>query len=398
MPITMLALRNAKPAEKPYKMADSGGLFLLVNKTSRRWQMKYRWEGKEKLLSFGVYDTVGLADARQRRDDAKRLLAAGIDPAKQKMIDRDSSLTTFETIARQWHDNRKSALVEAHASRVLSRMEADVFPALGGRLIGDITAAEVLAVIQKVEARGAIDVSKRLKQCMSRVFRFASAHGWATSDPTANLGDLLKPKPRVQNMARLPLSELPTFLTKLDAYQGEEITKLALRFTLLTWARTSETRLARWEEFEGLDTDRPVWRVPAERMKMDREHLVPLSPQAVAVIRQLAALPRREWVFPQTRKPMLPLSSGGMISACYRLGYRGRQTVHGLRGMASTWANEADIYKPDWIEVQLSHGESDTIRAAYNSAEYITQRTAMMNDWGNYVAAADDEFSRLLLG
>ncbi len=396
MALTEMAIRNAKPREKAYKMFDSDGLHLVVGRTSKLWRMKYHWQGKEKLLSFGAYPTVTLADARQRRLDARRLMSTGSDPAKQKAIERDASAATFETIARAWHTNRKEALVAAHEQRVISRLERDVFPAIGTKHIGEIQPHEVLAIIRTVEARGALDISKRLKQCMSRVFRFGIAHGWATTDPTAHLQDLLRPKPKVQNMPRLPLNELTTFLSNLDAYKGEELTRLAIRFTLLTWARTSEVRFARWEEFEGLAGDRPLWRVPGSRMKMGRDHMVPLSPQAVRVFKRIEALKISEWVFPHDRKPILPASQNMMISALYRMGYRGRLTIHGFRGMASTWANEADIYKPDWIEMQLAHGEDDAVRAAYNAAEYITQRTEMMRDWGAYVESQEDEFSRLL--
>jgi integrase len=253
-----------------------------------------------------------------------------------------------------------------------------------------VTSADVLAMVRAVEARGALDVSRRLKQHVSQIYRFAIAHGWADQDPAAPLTDLLKPKPRVRHMPRVGLSELPELVRAMDRYDGEEtpkrraVTRAALLFTMLTWARTNETRNARWDEFESLDTDEPLWRVPADRMKMQREHLVPLSTQAVDLLKALRALRQDEQVFPGD-KPGKPISQNTMIFGCYRMGYRGRQTVHGFRGLASTWANEQERFRPDWIELALAHVERDAVRGAYNSALYLTPRRRMLQDWADAI-------------
>lgn len=226
----------------------------------------------------------------------------------------------------------------------------------------EVTPADVLAMVRKVEARGALDVSRRVKQHVNQIYRFAIPNGWVQHDPAASLDDALKPKPRVRHLARVGFRELPDLVRAIDGYDGEEsprrraITRAALLFTLLTSTRIKETRFARWDEFEKLESRDPVWQVPAERMKMQREHLVPLSHQAAALMLELKANTASEFVFPG-EKPGKPLSQNTMIYGCYRMGYRGKQTVHAFGGIASIWANEAEIYRPDWIEMALAHSD-----------------------------------------
>lgn len=387
MPLKELEVRYASRRSKDYKLGDGGGLYLLVRPTgSRLWRMKYRFDGKEKLLSFGRYPEVTLAEARLRRAEAKLALARGEDPGPRAA----SPVTCFEAAARAWHGNRASGLEPGHAARILSRLERDVFPSLGQRDLKDITAGDVLTMLRAVEARGALDVSRRLRQHVSQVYLFAIPQGWATHDPAAGLATLLRPKPRVRHMARVGAGELPALVRAIDAYDGDEnprrraVTRDALLFTLLTWARTNETRHATWEEFEGLDRPDPVWRVPAERMKMGREHIVPLSRQAVALLDSVRVYSRGAYVFAGD-KPALPISQNTMIYGCYRMGYRGRQTVHGFRGIASTWANEAECYRPDWIEMALAHADRDDVRGAYNSALYLTPRRRMLQAWADHI-------------
>lgn len=357
MPLTETQAKNAKPRERAYKLADSEGLFLLVQPNGTRlWRMKYRFAGKEKLLSFGAYPALGIAAARDKRKAAKALLAEGKDPMKAKGKVTSENGDTFYMVAKRWHENRQSALNPAHAERVWSRMERDVFPSLGQRLIHEITAPDVLQMIRKIETRGALDISRRAKQGVGQVFQFAIACGLASSDPTAHLRGALKPRPRVQHMSRLPLVEIPAFLEKLRAYQDEgdrrsAITRDAVLFALLTWVRTKELRLAVKSEIENLDGTEPVWRIPAARMKMGREHLVPLSAQAALIARKMVSSAAGDYLFPGTH-PDKPLSENTMIYALYRLGYHSRQTVHGFRGLASTWANEqlVEFGKPAmWI-------------------------------------------------
>lgn len=401
MPLTETQAKNAKPRERAYKLADSEGLFLLVQPNGTRlWRMKYRFAGKEKLLSFGAYPALGIAAARDKRKAAKALLAEGKDPIKAKGEVTSENGDTFYMVAKRWHENRQSALNPAHAERVWSRMERDVFPSLGQRLIHEITAPDVLQMIRKIETRGALDISRRAKQGVGQVFQFAIACGLASSDPTAHLRGALKPRPRVQHMSRLPLVEIPAFLEKLRAYQDEgdrrsAITRDAVLFALLTWVRTKELRLAVKSEFENLDGTEPVWRIPAARMKMGREHLVPLSAQAALIARKMVSSAAGDYLFPGTH-PDKPLSENTMIYALYRLGYHSRQTVHGFRGLASTWANEQLVefgkpamwirkYHEDWVEMQLAHSEKNDVRGAYNAAEYLAPRRRMMQDWADFL-------------
>ncbi|MFZ5795319.1 MAG: tyrosine-type recombinase/integrase [Pseudomonadota bacterium] len=390
MALKELEVRYATKRQKDYKLADGEGLYLLVRPNgSKLWRMKYRFDGKEKLLSLGRYPDLSLAEARLRRAEAKVALGQGRDPGARAA---SAPITTFEAAARAWHENREAVLDPGHASRLLTRLERDAFPAFGARDLRAITSADVLAMVRSVEARGALDVSRRLKQHVSQIYRFAIPQGWAEVDPAAHLSDLLKPKPRVRHMARIGMDELPELVRAIDRYDGEEnpkrraVTRAALLFTLLTWARTNETRLATWDEFEGLDGPEPLWRVPADRMKMEREHLVPLSKQAVAVLTGLGAASRSGFVFTGDKLGQ-PISQNTMIYGCYRMGYRGRQTVHGFRGIASTWANEAECYRPDWIELALAHAERDEVRGAYNSALYLTPRRRMLGDWGALIVA-----------
>lgn len=401
MPLTETQAKNAKPRERAYKLADSEGLFLLVQPNGTKlWRMKYRVAGKEKLLSFGAYPALGIAAARDKRKAAKALLAEGKDPMKAKGEVISENGDTFYMVAKRWHENRQSALNQAHAERVWSRMERDVFPSLGQKLIHEITAPEVLDMIRRIETRGALDISRRAKQGVGQVFQFAIACGLASSDPTAHLSGALKPRPRVKHMSRLPLVEIPAFLEKLRAYQEEgdrrsAITRDAVLFALLTWVRTKELRLAVKSEFENLDGTEPVWRIPAARMKMGREHLVPLSAQAALIARKMVSAATGDYLFPGTH-PDKPLSENTMIYALYRLGYHSRQTIHGFRGLASTWANEQLVefgkpamwirkYHEDWVELQLAHSAKDDVRGAYNAAEYLAPRRRMMQDWADFL-------------
>lgn len=388
MPLGEMAVRNARPKPQPYKLSDGDGLHLLVKPSgSRLWQMRYRFAGREKTLSFGAYPAVSLAAARQRRHEARVQLASGADPGVVRKMERAAIGVTFESVAREWVTNREGSLVEAHHARILSRLERDVFPEIGGRPITSIEAPEILLLVRKIEARGAMDVSRRARQMIGQIFRFAIACGLAKADPSAGLTGALRPKPRVQHMAKIPLSDLPGFLAALDRYDGDAVTRRALLFTMLTWARTGETRFATWSEFK----EPGLWRLPAERMKMHREHLVPLSRQAQAL---LAECPRdSEWVFPGRHGP---LSENTMIYGLYRLGWHSRATVHGMRGLGSTWANESGRYHPDWVEMALAHGPKDEVRAAYNSAVYLEPRRAMLQDWADRMDA--DRLLGMVLG
>ena len=302
-------------------------------------------------------------------------------------------MKTFEVAARAWHENREASLDPGHAARILTRLERDAFPAFGKTDMRAVTSADVLAMVRGVEASGALDVSRRLKQHVSQIYRFAIPQGWAEHDPAASSHRLCSSPSRGSGIwPASGMEELPELVRAIDGYDGDEtpkrraVTRAALLFTLLTWARTNETRLATWDEFEGLDTPDPLWRVPAARMKMAREHLVPLSKQAVALLASLREISKSRVRVPGRQAGAADLAEYHDLWLLPH-GLRGRQTVHGFRGIASTWANEAECYRPDWIEMALAHAERDEVRGAYNSALYLTPRRRMLQDWGDLVAA-----------
>lgn len=371
MTLTDNACKNAKPSDAARKMSDGGGLYLFVTPSgSKLWRMNYRFEGKQKTLSFGAYPAVGLKDARAHRDKAKSVLASGRDPAVQTATE-----DSFEAVAREWHRSNETKWVPQHSARVLSRLVQDVFPEIGGTRVSEITPSHVLAVLRKVEGRGVRDTPRRLRQSISSVFRYAVASGLTQLDPAASIHDALKARPKTKHRAALKPEELPEFFARLAKYAGNPVTAKAIYFTMLTMTRTAEVRFATWAEFQG-DT----WRIPAERMKMGKEHLVPLSPQAQAV---LATLDRStEWVFPGVRGSM---SENTMIYALYRMGYHSRVTVHGMRSLASTMMNESGLWRADAIERQLAHTPKNEVRAAYNAALYWPERCKMMSWWGDWI-------------
>ncbi len=387
MPLTNLAARQAKPAEKPRKFFDGKGLFLLVHPNgSKYWRLKYRYAGKEKLMGLGVYPEVSLAEARERRDEARKVLAGGNDPSQERKLQKRQQKTlaanSFEVLAKEWHKQQKERWTESHAERILQSLQKDVFPSLGRRPVAEITAPEVLEVIRAVERRGALDVASRVLQRTGSVFRYAIQTGRAEYNPCSDLKGALKTR-RVVHRAALPREELPEFLTKLEAYDGQPLTKLA-RLILLTFVRSNELRGARWDEF---DLDAAQWRVPAERMKMSAPHLVPLSTQAIEVIEEIRPLTGRfDLVFPSQNSPFKCMSENTLLYALYRMGYHKRATVHGFRALASTVLNESG-YKPDVIERQLAHIERNKVRAAYHRSEYVQERTDMMQAWADYLDA-----------
>lgn len=386
MPLTDLKCKNLKSALKAYKMADGGGLYLEVMPNgSKYWRLKYRFSGKEKRLALGVYPLISLSDARDKRDQAKKLLASQIDPScakrENKLKQKLESQNSFELIAREWHETKLLGWTERHASYVLKRLEADVFPALGARTINDITAPELLAVLRTIEARGALDIAHRALQTCAQIFRYAVATGKATRDISSDLRGTLKTR-RKEHYARLEAKELPEFLKLLDKYDGELQTKLALRLLILTFVRTGELRGARWSE---MDLDQRQWRIPAHRMKMRDQHIVPLSDQAINILRELKAVSNgNDLIFSNRNKPLACISENTMLYAIYRIGYHSRTTVHGFRATASTILNEHG-FKADVIERQLAHAERNNVRASYNHAEYLPERKAMMQWWANYL-------------
>jgi integrase len=390
MPLTATALRNAKPGKVARKLFDGFGMYLEVSPAGGRWwRLKYRHGGKEKRISLGVYPDTSLAQARERRDGARKLLAAGIDPSAQRQADKRTAKLaeegSFEFVAREWYAKQLKVWTSRHAGDVIRRLEGNLFPDLGHRPIGQVTAPELLAAARKVESRGAHDLAHRMVGVAGQVFRYAVATGRCDRDPSGDLRGALTPH-RPHNQAAVKPEELPALLKAIDSYPsiGDQQTALALRLLCLTFVRTVELIGAEWSEFRDLDGEASTWEVPAERMKTKQAHLVPVSHQAVAILHELRAIGGGSRYILPGRNPDKPISNNTMLFALYRLGYKGKMTGHGFRAVASSALNEAG-YRPDVIERQLAHKEPNKSRSAYNRAEYLPERRAMMQQWANMV-------------
>ncbi len=393
MPLTDTAIRKAKPGIRPdgtstdksYKMGDAGGLYLeVVPSGGKWWRLKYRYAGKEKRLSLGIYPEVSLKAARERCLESRKLLADGIDPGEarktQKLIKTARAENTFEAVARSWYQKQLHTWVSHHADDVLRRLEANLFPDLGSRPIAEIEAPELLAAVAKIEKRGAHDLAHRVLQVSGQVFRFGIASGYCKHDISADLRGALAPH-KSKHQAAVRPEEMPALLRAIDGYEaiGDKQTRLALQLLALTFVRTGELIGALWEE---IDTESALWIIPAERMKMRTEHVVPLSRQAIAILEELRGMcGNSRFVFPGRNRDK-PISNNTMLFALYRLGYKGKMTGHGFRAVASTILNEQG-YNRDVIERQLAHCERDEIRGAYNRAEYLPARKTLMQQWAD---------------
>ncbi|HQS33051.1 MAG: integrase [Polaromonas sp. 39-63-203] len=337
--LTDTAIKKAKPTEKPYKLTDERGLHLLIQTTGAKlWQLRYRHGGREKKASLGQYPDVGLSDAREKRDELRKIIAAGADPIATKRAERDATqaaeVNTFESVARAWWEHWRATRSDSHTGYVIRRLEADVFPAIGTRPISAIEAPELVAMAKAIEKRGALDIAKRALQTTGQVFRYAIAHGKATRNPATDIkpADVLRARVK-SNYARVDATELPALLRKIDAYQGTPTTRLAVKLMALTFVRTGELIGARWSEF---DVDAARWDIPAARMKMKTPHVVPLSPHAIDVLRTLHTVTGgRELLFPGERDHDKPMSNNTILGALARMGYKHRMTGHGFRGVAS---------------------------------------------------------------
>lgn len=390
MALTDVAIKKLKPADKPLKVSDERGLFLLVKPSGAKlWRWKYRYQGKEKLMALGGYPDVSLAQAREKRDEGRKLLAAGTDPMGQrrevKVAQRIALEDSFEAVARKWWGSWKSARSERHAEYVIRRLEADVFPIIGHRPISELEASELVAMLKRIEARGALDIAKRAMQACGQVFRYAIAHGKAIRNPATDVrpSDILPPR-RKEHYARVDARELPELLRKIEVYQGAPVTRAAMKLMAMTFVRTSELIGARWEEF---DLEAGRWDIPAERMKMKTPHIVPLSKQAITLLRALhTSSGRSALLFPGERNPKKPMSNNTILKALERMGFKGRMTGHGFRGVASTLLHEQG-FDHAHIELQLAHQERDEVSASYNHAQYLAQRARMMQSWSDYLDA-----------
>lgn len=388
MGLTDKAVSNAKPKAKPYKLSDGNGLYLLVNPTgSKLWRWKYRVDGAEKLMALGAYPDKSLLDARRDQQNASKLIAQAVDPMAlrkaAKVAKRTARENTFQAVARSWWEGWRQIRSQRHAEQVMRRFEANVFPHIGARPVAEIQAPELVAMIKAIEGRGVIDLAKRALQTSGQVFRYAIANGLATRNPAVEIkpGDILRTRTK-QNLARIDGKELPTLLRHIEGYQGAPVTRMAIKLMALTFVRTTELIGARWEE---IDLDAARWDIPASRMKARKPHIVPLSSQAVNILKTLHLISGNgELLFPGERDPAKPMSNNTILMALERMGYKGRMTGHGFRGLASTLLHEMG-FEHAHIELQLAHIPDNEVSSAYNHATYLRQRSAMMQHWADYL-------------
>lgn len=389
-PLTEVAIKAAKPAAAPFKLSDKNGLYLLVMPPgSKLWRWKYRFLGKEKLMSLGSYPLVTLKQAREWHEDARRQLAAGLDPMEERKAEKTARRlaveNSFAAVAKLWWASWKAARSESHTDYVMRRLTADVFPVIGARPIDEIQPLELVRMMKKIEARGALDIAKRAHQTCGQIFRYAIAHGLASRNPSSEIrpSDVLSSRKK-QNYARIDAKELPDLLRRIDVYQGGPTTRSAMKLMAMTFVRTSELIGARWEEF---DLVAGRWDIPASRMKMGSPHIVPLSRQAITLLRSLQTLTGHgALLFPGERDHERQMSNNTILAALDRMGYKHRMTGHGFRGLASTVLHEKG-FEHAHIELQLAHQERDAVSASYNYATYLAQRTHMMQAWSDYLDA-----------
>lgn len=388
MALTDTAIRKAKPGEKDYKMHDEKGLYVLVRTSGGKWwRFDYRFGGKRKTLSMGTYPDVSLAAARDRRDEARKLLSSEVDPSQnrkaRKLAGQEAALNTFEAVAREWFGTFSPSWAKSHADKVIARLENDLFPWLGSKPISEITAPDILSCLRRIEARGAIETAHRAKQNCGQVFRYAISTGRAKHDVSADLSDALPPAKRGHFAAITDPERVGELLRAMDAVSAGFVVKCALRLAPLVFVRPGELRTAKWSDF---DLDAAEWRYTVTKTKT--AHSVPLATQAVAILRELHPLTGGGcFVFPGARDKASPMSSGAIGVALRRAGYNTRteQTGHGFRAMARTILHEELGFDRDVIEHQLAHRVPDALGPAYNRTKFLKQRKEMMQQWADYL-------------
>ncbi|HEY0682972.1 MAG TPA: integrase arm-type DNA-binding domain-containing protein [Steroidobacter sp.] len=395
--LTDIKIRSSKPRAKPFKLYDTDGLFLIVNPNgSKWWRQRYRFAGREQLLSLGVYDAITLAEARDRSAEVRKLVAKGVDPSAHRKAKTaaliDAKANTLKTVTIAWHEKFKPQWSAHHAHRVLQRLEDNVFPWLGAKALRDVTSADILACVDRMAKRGAYDTARRVLQILKKVFKWAIGRGLIAASPAAHI-EPREQLPSIDIRHRAAITDptqLGALMRAIDSYQGGLVVKCALQLIALTFVRPGELRRAEWPEFQ-LDGKEPMWRIPAARMKMGGEdHIVPLSSQAIAVLREIQPLTGadgRGYVFPGTRNAARPLSENTLNVALRAMGFTQQQHCsHGFRGTASTLLNEQQWNK-DAIELQLAHMPRDKVRASYNGAAHLPLRREMMQAWADYLDA-----------
>lgn len=387
MPLTDIAIRAAKPSEKIQKLFDGGGLYIEIPPSgNKRWRLKFRVDGKEKRLSLGVYPDVSLRDARARRDEARKLLANGVDPAVNRKVQKSARLeraaNSFEVIAREWYARNLASWADSHASKIIRRLENDVFPWIGSRPIAEIGAQELLTVLRRIEGRGALDSAHRAHQNCSQVFRYAVATGRADRDPSGDLRGALAPARHTNFASITNPQEVGDLLRAIDGFRGTFVVSCALKLAPMLFVRPGELRRAEWS---GINLDKGEWRYFVTKTKT--EHLVPLATQAVIILRDLHALTGHgPNVFPG-RDPQKPMSEAAVNAALRRMGYDTKTEItgHGFRAMARTILAEELHQKPEVIEHQLAHKVADSLGTAYNRTKFFNERKAMMQLWADYL-------------
>lgn len=389
MPLTATGVKQAKPKATPYKLADGGGLHLLVNPNGGKyWRYKYRFAGKEKLLALGTFPDVTLAQARELHQQARETLAKGNDPGEAKRIERITrhlaSADSFEAVATEWYESKLQDKSDSYRERTARLLKNDLYPPLGNRPINQITPAELLMALRKVEARGAVDMAHRAKQTAGQVFRFAVATGRCERDPSADLKGALKSRKKSHHAAITDPAEVGRLLLAIDEFQGTPVVKVALQISPLLFQRPGEIRAMEWSE---INWEESRWEIPAEKMKMGQPHIVPLPTQALALLRELQPLTGRgRYVFPGARGASRCLSDNGVRVALRTMGYdNDTMTPHGFRAMARTILDEVLHYRVDYIEHQLAHAVKDPNGRAYNRTSHLEARAAMMQGWADYL-------------
>ena len=394
MPLTELAIKHLKPKAKLYRIADGNGLCLEISPSGGKlWRWRYYYQGKAQMLALGKYPSLSLAEARKKRDDARDLLDTGKHPTREKKIQRirkaHEGSNTFEKIARKWLEMKDKNLNEKYRKQCLARMEEHIFPKIGDLPITDITIPDIVEVIEEISKLGIIETARRMKQIIGQVFRYASQRGLCKHNPAVDLRDIL-PSTEEKHHACIHLSELPELLAKIDA-RGNDFTKYAMKLLMLTFVRTSELIGAKWEE---INWRKEEWHIPKERMKMRRPHLVPLSRQAIKVLKELQDITgNQNYIFFNASTKNKHISNGVVLMGLRRMGYKNKMTGHGFRTIASTLLNEKN-YPPDVIERQLAHADNDKIRAAYNRAEYVLERKKMMQDYADILEGLQKNYGK----
>lgn len=379
MLLTDIQIRKAKPKDKAYTLNDGKGLSLLVEPNgSKGWRFRYRFAGKPKMISLGVYDQVSLADARRKRDEAKKQLSENINPSdarkSEKITLKYATENTFHAVAMEWHASKCTTWTEGYANEILRCFENDVFPYIGSRPIDQIAPLELLAVLQKIEKRGALEQASKIRRRCGEVFRYAVITGRVKYNPAPDLAGAMN-KPETKHFPFLRENEIPDFVKALNNYQGSKVTKYATQLLMLTGVRTVELRLAEWSEF---DFENALWEIPKERMKKRRPHLVPLSPQVLEILGKLQVITGNYLIlFPGRNDARKPISEASINKVIAKIGYKGRLTGHGFRHMMSTILHEKG-FDSAWIELQLAHVDKNSIRGIYNHAQHIQNRNLML--------------------